>query len=160
MAFSLSILFLSLSLALSSLLPLSTHASVSPHDLLESARKPEFFEWLKSTRRKIHQNPELAFDEFETSKLIRSELDAMGIDYSWSVAKTGVVASIGSGNGPKFVLRADMDALPLEVISSNFMSLRLRGFDVLLCFVGIWYIKYIWVLMGLGRWRMGFFYCG
>lgn len=107
-------LYFVLLLQLSTLLPCSTDASISSHELLESARKPEFFQWLKGIRRKIHQNPELGFQEFETSKLIRSELDALGINYSWPVAKTGVVASIGSGNGPKFGLRADMDALALQ----------------------------------------------
>lgn len=110
------LLSLSFSLLLQfwALLPSSTHASISHHELLETARKPEFFEWMKSIRRKIHQNPELGFNEFETSKLIRSELDALGIPYSWPVSTTGVVASIGSGNGPTFGLRADMDALALE----------------------------------------------
>ena len=84
-------------------------------ELLESARDPEFFEWLVRTRRKLHENPELAFEEFETSEFIRTELESVGINFNWPVAKTGIVASVGSGAHPWFALRADMDALPIQV---------------------------------------------
>lgn len=84
-------------------------------ELLETARNPEFFDWLKRVRRRIHENPELGFEEYETSQLIRSELDSLGIDYTFPVAKTGIVGSIGSGLQPWFALRADMDALPIQV---------------------------------------------
>ncbi|CAN6719612.1 unnamed protein product [Malus baccata var. baccata] len=70
-------------------------------ELLASAMGPEFFEWMRGLKRRIHQYPELGFQEHRTSEL-------------WPVAKTGVMVSIGSGSKPVFALGADMDALPLQ----------------------------------------------
>ncbi|XP_060209878.1 IAA-amino acid hydrolase ILR1-like 4 [Lycium barbarum] len=81
---------------------------------LNIAKSPGLFDWMVKIRRTIHENPELGFEEFETSKLIRNELDKMGISYKYPVAVTGVVGFIGTGKPPFVALRADMDALPIQ----------------------------------------------
>lgn len=81
---------------------------------LRRAKEVEFVEWMVGIRRKIHENPELGFEEFNSSKLIRDELDSLGIRYEYPVAVTGVVGFVGTGEAPFVALRADMDALPIQ----------------------------------------------
>ncbi|CAL5443857.1 unnamed protein product [Camellia sinensis] len=81
---------------------------------LDYAKRKDVFDWMVSIRRKIHENPELGYEEFETSKLIRDELDKMGIFYKHPIAVTGVVGFIGSGEPPFVAIRADMDALAMQ----------------------------------------------
>ena len=71
-------------------------------------------DWIISIRRELHEHPELMYEEFKTSELIRRELDKLEISYKHPIGETGVLASIGNGNGPCVALRADMDALPIH----------------------------------------------
>ncbi|CAA2959191.1 IAA-amino acid hydrolase ILR1-like 4 [Olea europaea subsp. europaea] len=98
----------------SSLILSSKELSEIPINFLKFAKKSEVFDWMVGVRRRLHENPELGYEEFETSKLIREELDKMGISYKYPVAVTGVIGSIGSGKPPFVAIRADMDALPLQ----------------------------------------------
>ncbi|MGC8595301.1 MAG: M20 metallopeptidase family protein [Candidatus Kryptoniota bacterium] len=66
-------------------------------------------------RRTLHQMPELAFEEYKTSKIVSRFLKRLGIEIKEGVAYTGVVGVLhGKGHGKVVALRADMDALPIQ----------------------------------------------
>ena len=74
---------------------------------------------LVATRRDLHQHPELGFEERRTSGLVAERLKALGYAVTTGVAKTGVVGLRdgtpgGAGAGRCVLIRADMDALPVE----------------------------------------------
>ncbi|EPE94327.1 M20 aminoacylase family protein [Rhizobium grahamii] len=74
-----------------------------------------FLDEFVQLRRDLHQNPELAFQEHRTSKLVASKLAAWGYDVATGIAGTGVVATLKRGQGGSRIgVRADMDALPIE----------------------------------------------
>ena len=83
-----------------------------PDEAKKEAKK--ISDWIIDIRRELHKHPELMYEEVKTSALVRRELDNLGIEYQSPIAKTGVLASIGNGNGPCVALRADMDALPIH----------------------------------------------
>ncbi len=90
-----------------------------------------------AVRNHLHQNPELSFKEFETSKFIQQKLSEFGIENK-VIATTGVVGLIkGKNPGKKVIaLRADMDALPItelnevEYKSANTGIMHACGHDV------------------------------
>lgn len=70
---------------------------------------------LVSLRRDFHQHPELAFEEVRTSSKVADYLRSLGLEPKTGIAKTGVTADIvGDLPGPTILIRADMDALPIE----------------------------------------------
>ncbi|UZD24776.1 M20 metallopeptidase family protein [Algoriphagus halophytocola] len=68
-----------------------------------------------ANRRHLHANPELSYQEYNTSKFVKEKLEEIGITIIESKADTGWAALIKGKNPEKRVvaLRADMDALPI-----------------------------------------------
>lgn len=75
---------------------------------------PQLIGW----RRDLHRHPELGFQETRTAALVAAHLKDLGLEVRSGVGKTGVVALLHGGRpGPTVMLRADMDALPIQEIS-------------------------------------------
>jgi len=73
---------------------------------------------LVANRRYLHQHPELAFQEENTARFVAEKLRDLGIETQTGVAKTGVVGLLhGRGPGKTVMLRADMDALPIDELN-------------------------------------------
>lgn len=73
------------------------------------------FEDMVKWRRHMHQNPELSFHEYETSRMIAGLLEAWGLEVRQGVAGTGIVAKLkGHLPGRTVALRADIDALAIQ----------------------------------------------
>lgn len=71
-------------------------------------------EQLIALRHELHRFPELSNQEFETTARLRKQLEQHQIRIVNLPLKTGLVAEIGQSPGPLIVLRADIDALPIE----------------------------------------------
>jgi amidohydrolase len=68
-----------------------------------------------ATRRDLHTHPELGFEEHRTSAMVAQRLRALGYDVHAGIGQTGVVGVLrGTQPGKTIMLRADMDALPLD----------------------------------------------
>ena len=99
----------------------------------------KYFPRVIELRRQIHANPELSWEEFQTSKLVADELSKLsGIEVITGIAKTGVIGIL-RGNNPDskcIALRADMDALPIleqntvDYCSKNEGKMHACGHDV------------------------------
>ena len=111
---------------------LAVPSFAAANDLTETVA--EDYDYVLDLYKHFHENPELSFKEKDTAARLASELEALGFDVTerlgdaWVKEKVmkdegeiredvggyGVVAVMKNGEGPTVMLRADMDALPLE----------------------------------------------
>ena len=122
------------SLALAALLSLP-HLSISQvPDRLVRAELNSLTEFYKD----LHANPELSYFEKNTSAKIAARLRSAGFEVSYPVGKYpvdkytcyGVVAVMKNGEGPTVLVRADMDALPIEEKTGLEWASRVRMQDI------------------------------
>lgn len=132
---------------------LTTPAFAADADLTEAVAAD--YGYVFDIYKNLHENPELALKEVNTSSMLAKELSGLGFEVTervgddWvkekikedvgklyeGVGGYGVVAVMKNGDGPTVMLRADMDALPLEEktglpYESKVMSQSYRGEDV------------------------------
>jgi amidohydrolase len=101
------------------------------------SKSSELIDEVVMLRRHFHRNPELSYEEINTSSFICNWLDKNGIPYRKGIAGTGIIGTIrGKGNGGKVIaVRAEMDALPItekndtDYISVNQGKMHACGHD-------------------------------
>lgn len=69
---------------------------------------------LEDLYKDLHAHPELSMQEIRTAQVAADRLRKAGYEVTAGVGKTGVVGLLSNGAGPTVMLRADMDALPIE----------------------------------------------
>jgi amidohydrolase len=91
---------------------MNTHRGNSPDPALRNlnAVLPDLADLYKD----VHSHPELSMQETRTAKLAGDRLTSAGFEVTSGVGKTGVVGILRNGDGPTVMLRADMDALPVQ----------------------------------------------
>ncbi len=65
-------------------------------------------------RRDFHRQPELGLEEKRTAQIAAQTLRTLGYEVHEGIARTGVVGLLRNGDGPTIMVRADMDALPIQ----------------------------------------------
>ncbi len=90
--------------------------NVVPEQTIEALKESVSKQYaeLETLYKRLHSNPELSFQEKETSRHLASELRELDYDVTENVGGFGVVALMRNGDGPVLMIRADMDALPVS----------------------------------------------
>jgi amidohydrolase len=84
---------------------------------------------LETIYKDIHTHPELSMQEERTAGVAADHLRAVGYEVTPGVGKTGVVGLLHNGEGPTVMLRADMDALPVQEATGLPYASKVTGTD-------------------------------
>jgi len=84
---------------------------------------------LEALYKDVHAHPELSMQETRTAALAADRLGAAGFEVATGVGNTGVVGLLRNGDGPTVMLRADMDALPVEEATGVAYASKLQATD-------------------------------
>lgn len=80
-------------------------------------------------RRDLHRNPELGFEVHRTAALVAERLGSLGLEVRRGIGRTGVVGLLRAPTprGPAVLLRADMDALPIQEVEGREYGSQVPG---------------------------------
>jgi hippurate hydrolase len=84
---------------------------------------------LKNLYTDIHAHPELSMQETRTAGLAAERLRIAGYEVTTGIGQTGVVGLLRNGDGPTVMLRADMDALPVEEATGVSYASKIKAVD-------------------------------
>ncbi|MGE2713292.1 amidohydrolase [Mycolicibacterium litorale] len=85
--------------------------------------------WQEDCYRDLHRHPELSHHEVRTAGLVADRLAEYGYRVHDKIGGTGVVGVLENGSGPTVLLRADMDALPVQEATGLDYASTVRGTD-------------------------------
>src|SRR6185437_9258013 len=91
---------------------MNTTRTVAPEPVLKNL--DQLIPDLEALYKDVHAHPELSMQETRTAAVVAERLREAGYEVTTGVGKTGVVGVLRNGEGPTVMLRADMDALPVE----------------------------------------------
>ncbi|MEE1738819.1 amidohydrolase [Streptomyces sp. BE147] len=69
---------------------------------------------LEALYKDLHKHPELSFAETRTAGVVADDLKRLGFEVTTGIGRTGVAGVLANGPGPRVLLRADFDALPVQ----------------------------------------------
>ena len=85
--------------------------------------------WQEDLYRDLHAHPELSHAEHGSAATMAAKLRELGFEVTEGIGGTGVVGVLRNGEGPTVLMRADMDALPVEELTGLPYASLARGVD-------------------------------